>query len=939
MSGLQFDSTGTIVNGYSGDDKCVAIPEGTVEIGRWAFMRNFSIEAVSLPSTLQTIGECAFRQCTKLKAVEIPASVKHIQRDAFSGCEELSNVVFNEGLEVISSSAFEGCKSLTDVILPKSLKTMYNNVFSFCDGLLNLTVLGEDTELGCNSFADCMQLKKSMCSIPSKLLKKEYPFFVNNSFDCYSYLGIGDENGCIINDGILIHHVGGRAKVYVTEGVSTIGRLAFFYPGHDERKPTVIHMPNTVRKVEPGALGMINIEVDQTAFVTTDKLVKEFATSLGTDPEAVAYSILFQSGKNWTEAVEHSLKNMDAGIVANKTGEVLSLEQDKCTDTVASRAVSFFAVHRNRIDHSAILKLGDVLSPNSSKWKKAKKAFDNTFGSIVSDVSVDDNSENKSAKHQELSKSRSVEKYVEEHYNDKQLYAEAINSVKKGVHYCDSKDELCSIQALILLLNEYVDQFYNVSHEVSGTMSVRQDIDSKQVLYKSEIADTIADSLNKDELIAVLKKLAFGRDYRKFVIAYARYGSEADIKEYCIELNKKKRGNSKEKYQAANMLAALYISDTAAAFEYIEKYGDVNKYSSMRGMTPDEYRNVALVPNFGMDENGICKIPTEEGEFSAYVDNKLSLTLLDPDGNILKSMPKKAGSKAQVEYAELKKNVEAFIKSRRGDIAKLYLRNDAIDNNIWMKSYAVHPVLKRIAQAVIWRDEAKTSFMITDDGYKTIDGTLSAPVGGVKPVHVLDMQSDEIEKWQELLQKENKSLIIDQVWEPIIAYDSKKLKSRYSGLEITNKERSQLRSTLKKKGVDVKADSNEGEYDHRQGTYVFSETNKMNLGSSMVITYHIDENTKNITFGSDLKLKRNASKYEVNTILLEMDRISVKSNILKDEPENINKIVLDGFTAAQIVEFIDYAIDNKSTNCNAVLQDYKNSKYPKYDAFSEFVLD
>lgn len=56
MSELQFDSTGTIVEGYTGTDKRVIIPEGVTEIADGAFRYNDTIEEVLLPSTLKKIG-------------------------------------------------------------------------------------------------------------------------------------------------------------------------------------------------------------------------------------------------------------------------------------------------------------------------------------------------------------------------------------------------------------------------------------------------------------------------------------------------------------------------------------------------------------------------------------------------------------------------------------------------------------------------------------------------------------------------------------------------------------------------------------------------------------------------------------------------------------------------------------------------------------------
>ena len=53
----------------------------------------------------------------------------------------------------------------------------------------------------------------------------------------------------------------------------------------------------------------------------------------------------------------------------------------------------------------------------------------------------------------------------------------------------------------------------------------------------------------------------------------------------------KKKGTAKNKYWAENVVEAMYYSDTKAAKEYIEKYGDFERYAALRGMSVQEYRD------------------------------------------------------------------------------------------------------------------------------------------------------------------------------------------------------------------------------------------------------------------------------------------------------------------------------------------------------------
>jgi hypothetical protein len=70
------------------------------------------------------------------------------------------------------------------------------------------------------------------------------------------------------------------------------------------------------------------------------------------------------------------------------------------------------------------------------------------------------------------------------------------------------------------------------------------------------------------------------------------------------------------------------------------------------------------------------------------------------------------------------------------------------------------------------------------------------------------------------------------------------------------------------------------------------------------------------------------------------DCVSLEHCIIEhDNAESINNGILDQFTPAQLLEFIDYAAEKGSVNCSSMLQEYKHNKYPEYDAFYEFVID
>ena len=118
-NGALFSADGkTLVFAFNcGDD--YAVPEGTEEIGKFAFSHK-KLRSVSLPSTLKTIGQRAFEECENLLKIEIPSSVTAIESSAFLN-SGLAEVKLNEGLKSIGDAAFSRT-DISKILLPQSIE-------------------------------------------------------------------------------------------------------------------------------------------------------------------------------------------------------------------------------------------------------------------------------------------------------------------------------------------------------------------------------------------------------------------------------------------------------------------------------------------------------------------------------------------------------------------------------------------------------------------------------------------------------------------------------------------------------------------------------------------------------------------------------------------------------------------------------------------------
>ena len=131
----------------------VTIPEGTTEIGRFAFSRS-SLRTVTIPEGVTTIDYAAFYHCDNLDNVILPDTVNTVGAKAFThtGCMDdfeensmddflisgdilvaykgnLPEVVIPDGVRVIAEEAFRNHTELKKVHLPASVTDIGNDAF------------------------------------------------------------------------------------------------------------------------------------------------------------------------------------------------------------------------------------------------------------------------------------------------------------------------------------------------------------------------------------------------------------------------------------------------------------------------------------------------------------------------------------------------------------------------------------------------------------------------------------------------------------------------------------------------------------------------------------------------------------------------------------------------------------------------------------------
>ena len=174
-----------IINGYTGSDEIVSIPE---EIGTYsvtaisdsAFAYNSTLTDVVIPDTVTKIGASAFRRCTNLKSITfgsnlesigayafqesglesltLPDSLISCGSDAFGDCESLKSVYIPVKLSS-ATDIFSGDANLTEVTFGEGITTIPAGIFDYCTGLQTITIPDTVTKIGGKAFRLCTNLK------------------------------------------------------------------------------------------------------------------------------------------------------------------------------------------------------------------------------------------------------------------------------------------------------------------------------------------------------------------------------------------------------------------------------------------------------------------------------------------------------------------------------------------------------------------------------------------------------------------------------------------------------------------------------------------------------------------------------------------------------------------------------------------------------------
>ena len=702
----------------------------------------------------------------------------------------------------------------------------------------------------------------------------------------------------------------GLTSVTIPAGVTEISGGAF----EDCTGLTSIALPRSIRKIEI-AYGDEELykTMPEGLFQTADKLNADFVTLINEvwrkqmTPKDWAGLYLFQTAKDFRELCKHRMKKVPADECLSAMLELLA----GCKKGSAYLQAANFVIERLKEvspEHVQTLyemaaakksfqKAADILKPLvSAKKKKAAFAFlADTF----------------------------QEEQLLKHYEEQKGILKWLGKVLLA----DGSGKKAPKLAVLTAVMPYADLYSKPTPANRYTKT--------EVQFLSE-SDKAAALLDHGSLMGLLWENAKTLNSLSWLLPYCRFANGKEIQSL---LSKSKDWGdwytyNKQGRDAQDFLDgyALMLSDTREAMLYLDKIGvsrALDGYAKLRGTDAETLRDTVLA-EFGLDKDGKKVYDLGGNTVTVSLAQDLTLRIFDANaGKVVKSIPKKGAGPEQYEaakadFAEMKKNVKKVVKARVDRLFARFLSGEFRDGEAWQKSYLNNPLLRQVASLLVWSQDGQTFTL--RDGAAIDSGEQSYSISS-KPIqvaHPMEMRPEDVAAWQRYFNNHGIKQPFAQVWEPVIRPDTVK-EDRYNGIQIP---------AYRFKGQEKHGISFDFQYGVSELYIGFSGCGLEYDPWGGAVSRHMLDLNGLLTLG-----KFTFQKYtrQVNHIVSLLDKWTIYGRILKDDVSVVT--MLDSATLAQVMQYLNLAIDNGKVNVTAELLNYKNERFPDFDPLAEFTLD
>ena len=976
---------GKLVN-YNGSNAVVIIPDNVQSIGNRAFSDCTSLTSITIPNSVQSMGNRAFFRCESLKSITIPDNVQSIGKNAFSGCKSLESVTILNGVKSIGNEAFSYCGSLREVTIPDSVESIGSSAFEACTSLKSVTILNGVQSIGDRAFYSCKSL--TGITIPDSVQS-----IGNNAFyGCDLLRDVNGDANTMYKDGLIIvrgkleYFNGTNVVVTIPDNVQSIEDKAF----SDCKSLTSITIPNSVQSIGnevfrfcesltsvtiPNSVKSIGNEAFSYCYSLTSITIPEGVQTIGdkafaechsltsiTIPDSVQ-SIGLNAFSSCKELIipEYSpvLNNLHDLFRSNKGSCKLTIKMKNGTYRKTAMTASLSPFEKRRmLDFDYLLTFGhfysekiyeehriiaiiDRLKDNKNPVNTETKAFfvnylqERIRKVIKITVSTEDdlkfllktgviNELNLSDVQKFFKKNNPaflglcvLEKQEDKNFDPLQQKCEQLLIENKWNVELVKKYKFVSFESVRLKNRKPAPE--NYSRALTAILMFSQ-FDENFTL-----ADQISDKIDIRSYRTLMQeyydKLSYSyavTDLRKKVIIarpICRFANGKKIKSIYSEFEE-----SKFKIE---ILDAIMLSRTREAQLILYQNQMLDKYAMLHGLNKNWLEYDLL--DSGLDKERKKYYDLGNHTVAAHMLSNFTFEFINlSTGKVTKTLPKRGADsekykEAEKHFKELKQNIRKVAKLRTSGLLHDFLKGNPTEAEIWKKMHFDNPVLHDIGKMILWR-QGKDTFIMRDDRLENYSGnSYEITDEPVYVAHPMDMKDTEILYWQQYFAKNQLKQPFIQIWEPVCDLSKVDLLSNVllPLYRFENRDIHGIHVSYKKSVTKPEFEFEDCLVDIRQANLFEGLKHDTKF---KIVKFHVIKDSK-----------------MANHIMAYLLRLAAFNVVLKDDDAIIP--ILPAITYELINKLLEFALEKKCTHVSAILLDYREKNFSKYDPMDEFTLE